>query len=102
MKRTSLLVAILVVTNRLWLWRYMNESGAVVDRLDEAARQQEIRRLLQDLVLQAPRTASAESAHDMLREVYPGEVVKYRGDSVEVGSVRLVYSDGLLRKVLSD
>lgn len=87
---------LLVGSNAAWLYLSIDRGSAEVDRSAEVRVEHEAAELLASLILRLPRDAGLEESYRTLQDEYPNEVVKLRGDTIEIGNVILVFRDDSL------
>lgn len=93
------LVVALVATNVFWLVKMVDTAVTLEHHATEVKRQRARVALLANLVRDVPREADAGTAYRLLQARYPNEIVKHRGDTVEVGELRFEYRGGALAAV---
>lgn len=94
-----LLVTLLVVTNAAWVFATLSRGLASTQQADELGRRERMAHMLYLLLVELPRDANQQAAYRFLLSRFPGEVIKLEGDTVEIGDLALVYSEGRLVQV---
>jgi hypothetical protein len=90
----------LVVSNAFWLYDSIDRSVRVDHQATELVRQRARADLLTGLIVDYPRETDAGGAYAVLKARFPGEVVKLRGDTVELGDMSFEHGNGRLQRVV--
>lgn len=97
--KAPLVVALLILligSNAAWLYLSIDRGITEADLSAQRTVERDAAELLASLIIRLPRDAGLGEGYRTLQDEYPREVVKLRGDTIEIGNVILVFRDDSL------